>query len=359
MTKKDVVSRVAAMGLLAGTLILQQGGTGQAQVPAVGSPPGDMGPAWSPTGELIAFDSTRDLKPEIYVMNTDGTAQRQLTTSAVGMSSSSPAWSPDGRRIAFVTGSMGGSQIFIMNADGSGQKLLASGRFNSSPAWAPEGRRIAFISNRTGSEGVYVIPAEGGDPVLLTSEFPFILGFSWSPDGVRLVLAGENSETETMPGSFPFPVLPVFKEQSVVEVVYASGRNHTTILRDAVWDSDPAWSPDGRRIAFESAGAIYAVNPDGSGRVQLTPREENSRPVWSPDARRIAFASFHDRKWQIFVMNADGSGRLHLNGPGEGDSPAWSPDGRRIVYSSKRGERWQLYSVNADGTGDTKLTEGY
>lgn len=348
---KNAVLRLAFLGLLAGFLILQQG-TGRAQGPE-SAHLGDTQPAWSPTGELIAFVSTREVKPEIYVMQPDGEAQRQLTTSPLGMGSGAPAWSPDGRRIAFVTGSLGGSQISVMNADGSDQRLLASGRFNSLPEWSPEGRRIAFISNRTGSDGVYVIAAEGGDPVVLTAELPVLLGFSWSPDGTRLIFAAEKFEVESNLGPFP-----TFRRESVIDVAYASGRNRTTLVRDTVWNSGPVWSPDGRRIAFDCAGAICAMNPDGSNRVQLTSQRGYSGPVWSPDGRHIAFVLYHERKWQILVMNADGRGQFQLSGPGEGNWPTWSPDGRRIIYAARRGGLWQLYSVNADGTGETQLTQG-
>lgn len=352
---KNAVLRLTTTAVLAGVLIFEQGGVGRAQYLALGVP-GDKDPAWSPTGDLISFVSTRELKPEIYVMSADGSSLRRLTASPLGMRSHTPVWSPDSRRIAFVTaGAVGESQVSVMNTDGSGQKVLVSGGINASPAWAPDGRRIAFVSNRTGDHRVYIIAAEGGDPVVLAAELHLELGFSWAPDGTRLVLATEKSVAETTPGPFPFPT---FKEQSEIQVVYATGRNRITIVREAAWDSDPAWSPDGKRIAFASAGAISVMNPDGSGRVQLTAHEVNSAPVWSQDARRIAFVSSRYQNPQIFVMNADGSGRVRLNRPGEGDGPSWSPDGRRIVYASKREGLWQLYVVNPDGTGETQLTQG-
>lgn len=344
----------AVVCLLAGTLILQPGGTGWAQGPE-SSHLGDTAPVWSAKGGLIAFVSTRHLKPEIYIMNADGSAPSRLTMSPPGTGSSAPEWSPDGTRIVFVTGSRGGSTISVMNADGSEQRLLTSGGFNRTPAWSPDGRKIAFVSNRTGSERVYVIATQGGEPMMLTAEWPQLLGFSWSPDGKRLVFAAKKSEA--IPAPFPLPY--TFRDQSVIDVIDSSGINQRTLVRDTAWeDSEPAWSPDGRRIAFLSAGTIYAMNPDGSGRVQLTSEGVYSGPVWSPDGRRIASVSSRDGKSQIFVMNADGSGQLQVTVSGEGNWPSWSPDGRRIVYASKRGELWQLYSVDGDGTGETQLTQG-
>src|SRR2546428_1672741 len=128
--------KLIVIGLLAGTLVLQHGETGRAQGPERGLV-GDTTPTWSPTGDLIAFVSTREVKPEVYVMNADGSDQRQLTSSPLGMGSSAPAWSPGGWHIAFVTGAIGVSQISIMNADGTGQRRLVSGGWNMRPAWSP------------------------------------------------------------------------------------------------------------------------------------------------------------------------------------------------------------------------------
>jgi Tol biopolymer transport system component len=364
---KNAVLRLTAIALLAVSLVLEQSGAGRAQEGPESRDLGDTSPVWSPTGELIAFVSTRDLKPEIYVMKADGTAQRRLTTSPPGIGSSMPAWSPDGRFIAFVTGALGASQISIMNADGSTPRGLVSDRGNTKPAWSPDGRKIAFISNRTGKDELYVIPAEGGQLVRIPSETPGVFGFTWSPDGRRLAFAASNFEIMTDP-------TVKIRAESRLSVADADGRNRST-LATAVGDtdpkkiiaalvsvSDPTWSPDGRRIAFDSFQGeltqIHVINPDGSGRVPLTSQGANYGAAWAPGGDRIAFLSHRGGQWQVFVMNADGSGQLRLTGSGEDRHPTWSPDGRRIVYASKRGELWQLYSVNTDGTGETRLTEG-
>lgn len=228
------------IGIVAGILTLQQGGFGRAQTSSNAyGVLGDTNPAWSPTGELIAFVSTRDLKPEIYVMNADGKVPRRLTTSPAGMASSMPAWSPNSRLIVFVIGMLGASQISVMNADGSNQKPLVSGQGNDGPAWSPDGRKIAFVSNRTGRDGVYVIGAEGGQPAGITSELPSASSFSWSPDSKRIAFGTWVVELGPSRANDcgTFDILTVTMHTVCrVYVVGADGRNPRTLTTSAeIW----------------------------------------------------------------------------------------------------------------------------
>ena len=126
-------------------------------------------------------------------------------------------------------------------------------------------------------------------------------------------------------------------------------------------DDEPAWSPDGSRIAFTSdrdGRHIYVMNSDGSGVVQLTsgPFPEY-RPAWSPDGSRIAFVSEPDGDPEIYVMNADGTGIVRLTTQaGRDDRPAWSPDASRIAFASERDLNSEIYVMSADGTGAVRLT---
>ncbi len=96
-------------------------------------------------------------------------------------------------------------------------------------------------------------------------------------------------------------------------------------------DSDAAWSPDGRRIAFTSDrdgnAEIYVMNADGSGQTRLTDNSAwDDAPQWSPDGKRIAFESDRDGDDEIYVMNADGSGQTNLTNNSAYDAgPHWSP----------------------------------
>ena len=139
----------------------------------------------------------------------------------------------------------------------------------------------------------------------------------------------------------------------------ADGSGQRRLTRDARFPATPAWSPDGRQIAFEGGpyalSGVYVVNADGSGQRRLA---RNGRaPAWSPDGRTIAF--FSDSK--IYLMNADGSEHRPLTKPQGG--------GARSCVVARRAEarlpqRWRLpaqfcfnlYVVNSDGSGLRNLT---
>jgi len=133
---------------------------------------------------------------------------------------------------------------------------------------------------------------------------------------------------------------------------------------------DPSPSPDGTRIAFviadggSSTGDIFVVNRDGSGLVQITfALELDDQPAWSPDGSRIAFRSFRTgREGDIWLMGADGSDPVNLTPdplPGVWDErcPAWSPDGARLAFASNAGGNVDLWTMRADGSDQRRLTD--
>ena len=144
----------------------------------------------------------------------------------------------------------------------------------------------------------------------------------------------------------------------------ADGSNQRRLTSNDARDRDPAWSPDGRRIAFSSErdgnSEIYVMNADGSGLTRITNNSDyDGVPAWSPDGRRIAFASRRDGNSEIYAMNADGSNQTRLTNRSASDwYPSWSPDGRRIAFSSQAGgsDSREIYAVNVDGSGVTRIT---
>ena len=101
------------------------------------------------------------------------------------------------------------------------------------------------------------------------------------------------------------------------------------------------------------------MNADGSGLRNLTPKPwaPDAAPAWSPDGRKIAFASERDGNSEVYVMNADGSGQRNLTrNPALDGDPAWSPDGRNIAFRSTRDGNTEIYVMNADGSGQRNLS---
>ena len=150
-----------------------------------------------------------------------------------------------------------------------------------------------------------------------------------------------------------------------VFVMNDDGSEPRNLSRHPAHESEPAWSPDGRKVAFlsrrDGGQEIYVVNADGSGLRRLT-RSPNRElgPAWSPDGRKIAFRRAKMATVELYVMNADGSGQRRLTdtkaawSPGGGNP--WSPDGRMLAFSSKRDGNWDLHVINADGSGQRNLT---
>lgn len=154
-------------------------------------------------------------------------------------------------------------------------------------------------------------------------------------------------------------------EPAQVFVVNADGTApHTLTNRPLAFDANPAWSPDGTRIAFESTAdgkrAVWIMQSDGQRLRRVTEGPgSDAAPAWSPDNSHIAFMSDRDGNSEIYVIGADGSGMRRLTqSPGIDGFPAWSPDGARIAFVSDRDGQLGLWGANADGTGPARLVPG-
>jgi Tol biopolymer transport system component len=228
-----------------------------------------QGPAWSANGRRIAFTSTRDGNPEIYVMNADGSEETRLTTNpAVDVD---PTWS-GGARIAFTSTRDGNPEIYAMNADGSAQtRLTDAGAVDQRPDWSPDGRRIAFETNRDGNYEIYAMNADGGSQTRLTFHPARDAEVSWKPNGKRIA----------------FTSRPIGERRAdIFSVSIRNGRRRHTrgrrrLTRDHWDNSSPAYSSDGKSIAFASARFTYVRTLDGrQTRTRLAAFGINS--AWGP-----------------------------------------------------------------------------
>lgn len=260
----------------------------------------------------IAFstDALPDLglgNSQIYTVRPDGTGVVQLTHEPDGINAHRAAWSPNGRKLLFNRETEDGAQIWIMNRDGSGQHRLLKdpGYQDSDSAWSPDGTKIAFS---------------------------------------RCAIPFGNCG---------------------IAVANADGTRIRTVVDDNWFAGTPRFSPDGRRIVFDSdrngfLDAIWVANINGGGLKRITPPSmEGFYPDWSPDGRRIVFTDNCCRaQSNIWTVRPDGSDLVeltHFPTGFQGGFARYSPDGRKIVLIANL--RYpddccaDLYVMNADGSG--------
>ena len=268
--------------------------------------------------------------------------------------------------------------IFSIKPDGGGEQQLtfdAANHFSEVSDWSPDALRIAFHSDRNSTDSEFVIDiftmkADGSDVVQLTRHAGQNVAPEFSPSGTTIVFDKEGS-----PG---------------VEGIYtmnaSDGGNmrRVTAAPAGTFDFQPHFSPDGNRIVFSRGlcvrghagclATVYIVNADGSGLTQITPPGLDMHGTdWSPDGTKIALESAFDKelpgsKNDVYVVNVDGSELVNLtnNAPGFAGKPGepcsrsghakWSPDGTQLVF-------WQgdclgnpaIWIMNSDGSNKHKL----
>jgi Tol biopolymer transport system component len=224
-----------------------------------------------------------------------------------------------------------GNEIYSANLDATGAVDLSndnnSDTHESDPAWSPDGTHIAFVrqhddtGNNSYAVNVWVMNADGSGQHNLTPNDPNAttrvdeLDPAWSPDGSKIAFIRRDNGN-------PF-CCPVIPESVDVWTMNADGTNKQNITNtpQGPEESGPAWSPDGTKIAysrFDASGRdIYTVNADGSGNgQQLTNTGYNLDPNWSPTGEKIVFdANRGDNILKLWVMNADGTSQTQITNP--------------------------------------------
>ena len=203
---------------------------------------------------------------------------------------------------------------------------------------------------------IHVVSARGGRTRRLSDGGVDDLP-AWSPDGRQIAFSSRRGDT------------------SQIYVMRSDGSAERRLTTGPGSATDPAWSPDGTRIAFtrvaeRSTGDIHVIGTDGRGETRLTdptiPTEQippsDDQAAWSPDGTRIAFVSNRDAglDYEIWVMNADGSALVRLTRTRELEldlAPAWSPDGSLLAFSRGRGERTAIWTMRPDGSAARRLRD--
>jgi TolB protein len=226
-----------------------------------------MSPAWSPTGDALAYTSFVNGYPGIYLADLAAGRKRPLVTA--GSLNISPTFSPDGSQIAFARSLEGNIEIFTCDRSGGNlRRLTNSPAIDTNPAWSPTGNMIAFTSSRAGNPHIYIMDAEGSNQRRITFDGTYNDGAAWSPDGKRIAYTSRRE------GVFQIAVVDV-------------GSLETRVLTTGPGEHEsPAFSPDGRKIVFTSrrtgAKQLYVMDASDGGNVhQLTDAGGNDMADWS------------------------------------------------------------------------------
>jgi WD40-like Beta Propeller Repeat len=237
--------------------------------------------------------------------------------------------------IVFPMSTEGRFHLYEIGADGRGlRQLTDEDASDLAPDWSPYGL-LAFQSNRDDAGDVFV-----SDPDFAAVERVTGDGRegepAWAPDGERIALVRDGD----------------------LYVVHAHGGGASKVADDAFW---PSWAPGGSALAYEVHFARYegvvTIAPGWSLGIAGTPHWRD--PAWSPKGGTIAFECLNGDHWHICLLNAkSGSTRVLTPGGADEFAPAWSRDGRRIAFIGDRDGNDQLYVMRADGTGIVRLTTG-
>ncbi len=365
-------------------------------LPLTSNPAKDYSPAWSPDGRWIAF--CRDLprgKVAIVLISPIGGWERKLTETnspdPYGILGPLLTWSPDSHWLVIADNYGRTPGLFLYSIETGEKHRLTSAPASSEgdwgPAFSPDGHTLAF-SRCTGSMDLYLLRFSNdfkplAEPKRLTSEASSPV---WT-QGNEIVFCSPGFGLWRMPVLKPAKPqrLPFAPDQTLRPAIsrqgkrlaYAVDRNDYNIWRvdllgpdrksgnpfqlisSTQQDDDPAYSPDGKKIAFVSdrsgSAEVWICDSDGSKQVKLTSfggaGEFVKGPKWSPDNQSIAFFANRGGNIDIYVIGADGGATRRLTADPANDGwPYWSRDGQWIYFRSNRkgSEIWKVPSKGGE-----------
>lgn len=256
-----------------------------------------------------------------------------------------PAFSPDGNQLAFVWGGEKDDNldVYVRLIDGgSSLRLTTHAADDINPVWTPDGREIIFSSRRGGTQSLWRISATGDQPTWLSVGGYNISGPAFSRNSQQMAWTQSTGDAN------------IWR----LGLVGVSGQSKpaTQFIASTFTDTDPQYSPDGKRIVFSSNRSgnfeIWACGSEGETPTQLTSfRGAHVGTLrWSPDGRQVVFDGRTEGNPDIFIVSSEGGKPRRLTAePADDVLPSWSHDGRWIYFASNRSGQMQIWKMPATG----------
>ena len=245
-------------------------------------------------------------------------------------------------RLAFITTKRGRKDIVVSDWDTRRMRFLGLNEtILLPPRWSRDGGTLLYTAERHRAWGIYKINLAGARETAV-----------FRAGGTNL--AGDIDAAGDVVFSSSFKGSPNLYEK------LGNGKL-VRLTKSLGIDVSPAFSPDGKKIAFVSDRSgnaqIYIMDSDGYNISRVTFQGNyNTSPAWSPDGKRIVFVGRYDGISQIFTVKTDGSDQMLLTDAGVNDQPCFSPDGSLIAFTSNRDGRREIYVMQANGKNQKRLS---
>jgi Tol biopolymer transport system component/DNA-binding winged helix-turn-helix (wHTH) protein len=313
---------------------------------------------WSPDGKVLAFSNNQadETHSWIALLSLVDSTVRPLTSPPSPNIDYAPAFSPDGSTVAFIRGIPAGvvEDLYLVPVAGGTPKRLTfdNAWMNAPPAWTPDGRDIVFTSMRGGSSALWRISASGGTPQPVPGVGAGASLPSISPKGHQLVY-------QQSPG----PKRNLWR-LNLRDPKHSQG-SPALVVSEKGASTRPHFSPDGKKIAFESDrlgySEIWTCDSEGTNCGQMTSLHGVAGAArWSPDGQYIAFEYRPKERSEIYLLEMrTGVPRMLTTLPGaDNGGPNWSRDGKWIYfYSDRGGGSFQLWKIHVDGGPPVQVTK--